>query len=115
MDFALVGGMLTVVFIGVVQLGVVLHVRNSLIDCATEGARYGALADRGPADAAQRTRTLVAADLSARFAVDVTAEREQVGDVNTVVVRVRAPIPALGFSLSAGTIAVSGHALDEPP
>ena len=42
-DFALVGALVTVLFVGVLQLTIVLHVRNTLVDTAAEGARYGAL------------------------------------------------------------------------
>ena len=49
-------GLLTLLATGVLQLAVVLHVRATLVDCASEGARLGALADRSPADGAARTR-----------------------------------------------------------
>ena len=42
---------------------------NVLVGSASEGARYGANADRVPADGADRARELVAEALSARFAV----------------------------------------------
>lgn len=44
----LIGALTTVLFAGVVQLAVALHVRATLVDCAAEGARYGSLADRTP-------------------------------------------------------------------
>ncbi len=37
-------------FLGILQVALVLHVRNTLASAASEGARYGATADRGPAD-----------------------------------------------------------------
>jgi Flp pilus assembly protein TadG len=72
-DFVLVGGLLTMLFVALLQFSLVLHVRNVLIDCATEGARYGALADRDAAAGADRTRELITADLSARYATGVDA------------------------------------------
>ena len=36
-DFVLVSGLLTLLFLGVVQLTLILHVRNSLIDAASSG------------------------------------------------------------------------------
>ncbi|HEY6798383.1 MAG TPA: TadE family protein [Kineosporiaceae bacterium] len=113
-DFVLVGALATLVFVGVLQLAVVLHVRNTLIDCASEGARYGALADRGPADGARRAAGLIGQDLSPRYARDVTGGIEDVGGLPTVVVQVRAPLPVLGL-LGAGVVTVVGHALREPP
>ena len=54
-DFVLVGGLLTLFFLAIVQLTLVLHVRNTLIDAAASGARYGTLADRNAEDARDRT------------------------------------------------------------
>lgn len=112
-DFVLVGALVTVLFVALVQLAVVLHVRNTLIDCAAEGARYGGLADRTPADGAARARTLISQDLSARYARDVEAGRETVDGLDTVVVRVTAPLPVLGLVGTGRVLTVSGHALIE--
>ena len=114
-DFVLVGAVLTLMFAALLQLGVALHVRNVLTDCATEGARYGALADRGPADGARRTRDLITADLSAAYARDVEAELESVDGLDSVVVRVRAPLPALGLIGVGRTVSATGHAVAENP
>jgi hypothetical protein len=112
-DFVLVGTLATVLFVALVQLAVVLHVRNTLIDCAADGARYGALADRGPADGAARARALIGQDLSARYAEHVDAGYESVDGLDTVVVRVRAPLPVLGLVGAGRVLTVSGHALAE--
>jgi Flp pilus assembly protein TadG len=115
-DFALVGGLLTVVFLSVVQLGLVLHVRNTLTDCAFEGARYGARADRTPADGVARATDLVAAELSTGYAARLSAvgAREvEVGETRAVEVRLRAPLPVLGLLGPRGTLTVTGHAFAE--
>lgn len=112
-DFALVGALATVLLVGLLQLAMVLHVRNTLIDCAGEGARYGALADRTPADGAARTRLLIGQDLSARYAGDVEAGQEVVDGLDTVVVRIRAPLPVLGLLGAGRVLEVSGHAVAE--
>ena len=91
----------------------VLHVRNTLIDCAADGARYGALADRGPADGAARARALISQDLSGRYAEHVDAGYENVDGLDTVVVRVSAPLPVLGLVGAGRVLTVSGHALAE--
>jgi Flp pilus assembly protein TadG len=114
-DFTLVGALVTLVFVGVVQLTVALHVRNTLVDCASEGARYGALADRDPAAGAQRTRELIGQDLSAAYAGDVTAGTERFDGLDTVVVRVRAPLPVAGLLGVGRLLEVSGHAVSEQP
>lgn len=114
-DFVLVGALLTLLFVALLQLAVVLHVRNVLADCATEGARYGALAGQDPAAGAQRTRDLIAADLSPAYARDVEAGRARQAALDTVVVRVRAPLPAIGLLGLGRVITVSGHAVAEQP
>jgi hypothetical protein len=114
-DFVLVGALLSLIFVALVQLAVVLHVRNTLIDCASDGARWGALADRTPADGAERARLLITQDLSGRYAGDVEAGGEQVDGLATVVVRVRAPLPLLGLLGAGRVLVVSGHALREGP
>jgi hypothetical protein len=114
-DFVLVGSLLTFVFLGILQLATVLHVRNTLIDCATEGARYGALADREPEAGAQRTRALITADLSEVYATDVVAGRARADGLETVEVRVRAPLPVIGLFGAGRLLDVSGHAVAEVP
>ncbi|HPF82377.1 TadE family protein, partial [Nostocoides australiense] len=54
-DFAMVTGLLMFVFAAVFQLGLTLHIRNTLISCAAEGARVGARVDAAPGDAVART------------------------------------------------------------
>ncbi|HEY3437879.1 MAG TPA: TadE family protein [Actinotalea sp.] len=114
-DFVLVGALTTVLFVAVLQLTLALHVRSTLIDCAAEGARYGALADRTPADGEQRTRDLISLSLAPRFAEDVEARATVVGDLTVMEVRVVAPLPVLGLLGPSGTLTVSGHALEEAP
>ena len=48
---------MTVLFVAVLQLTIVLHVRNTLVDSASEGARYGALVGHDPADGAAARAT----------------------------------------------------------
>lgn len=99
-------------FVGVLQLTLALHVRNTLVDAAGEGARYGALLGRDGSDAEARTEQLIVAALSDRLAQDVSAATEQIGGVQTVVVTVLAPLPVLGLA-GPRTLELSGHAVDE--
>lgn len=109
-DFALVGGLLVVIFIAIVQLALVLHVRNTLIDAASSGARYGALADRTAGDARDRCATLITGALNEHYAQNITVDDVQHLGLRTVRVTVRAPIPVLGLIGPAGILEVSGHA-----
>jgi hypothetical protein len=115
-DFALVGGLLSLLFLSVVQLGLVVHVRNTLIDCASEGARYAARSGRTPSEGVARTRELVASELSAGYAGRLTALSAGVVErsgVQAVEVRLRAPLPLVGLVGPAGELAVAGHAFAE--
>ena len=112
-DFVMVGALLTLLFVAVVQLALVLHVRNTLVDCASEGARYGAFADRTPADGIARTQELIGMSLSERYADDVTATTTVVQGVPVVEVRVSAPLPVVGLLGPASGITVTGHGVDE--
>jgi hypothetical protein len=116
-DFALVGGLLTLVFMGVVQLGLALHVRSTLVDCAAEGARAGAVAGRTSTDAVARLHELLAHDLGAGYAARarVTAvERTTVGGIDVVELTVSAPLPLVGLSGPARGVTVTAHAIAEP-
>jgi Flp pilus assembly protein TadG len=114
-DFALVSGLVALLFAGVLQVTLALHVRNTLIDCAAEGARYAALADRSPQDGAERTRTLIAASLSPGFGDDVVASATTLRGLPVVEVRVTAPLPVAGLLGPSGMLSVTGHALEEGP
>ena len=114
-DFVLVLVVLVPVFLGILQLALVLLVRNTLAAAASEGARYAATLDRGPADGAARTRQQIGDALVARFAEDVTARAVLVEGAPGVEVRVRVVVPALGLGGPAVELNVSGHAVEEGP
>ncbi len=112
-DFTLVGILLTFLFLALLQLGLALHVRNTLVASAAEGARWGANADRTPADGAAVTRQLIRDSLADSFADDVTSDLETVDGVTTVVIRVQARLPVLGLLGPPRAISVRGHAMQE--
>jgi Flp pilus assembly protein TadG len=112
-DFTLVGILLTFLFVALLQLGLALHVRNTLVASAAEGARWGANADRTPADGAAVTRRLIRESLADSFADDVTSGTETVAGVTTVVIRVEARLPLFGLLGPPRTISVRGHAMEE--
>lgn len=112
-DFVLVGALLTVLFVAVLQLALTLHVRNTLIDCAAEGARYGALAGSSPAAGAERTRQLISSAVDGRYAADVAARTSSLDGAPVVEVTVQAPLPVIGLLGPSGVIAVVGRAYAE--
>jgi hypothetical protein len=104
-----------VLFVAVLQLTIVLHVRNTLVDSAGEGARYGALVGHDAADGAQRSRDLIAQSVSSAYAQGVSAGRTTIDGLEVVEVEVQAPLPLVGLVGPAGTLTVRGHALVEEP
>ncbi len=112
-DFVLVSMLVLTLFLGVFQLGFALYARNTLISCASEGARYGARADSDPGQGVARARELITASLSARYAADVSAGTATVAGVRVVTVRVRAPLPVFGPLGVEGALDVTGRAFEE--
>jgi Flp pilus assembly protein TadG len=114
-EFVLVSVLVLALFLLVLQVAFVLHTRNMLVASAQEGARYGANADRGPADAEERTRAVVADALSSGAAarMEVTAEQVLIGGRATVRVTVRGPLPVVFLPAGPLAISVRGHALEE--
>ena len=112
-DFVLVSLVLVPLVLGLIQVGLVLHVRNTLTAAATEGARYGATIDRTPADGAARTREQIREAVADRYAAHVAGSGRSVNGVPTVVVRVDAGVPALGLWGPAVALHVEGHGVEE--
>jgi len=114
-DFVLVLVVVVPLFLGILQVALVLHVRNTLTAAASEGARYAATADRPAEAGAARTRQQIAGALAARFARQVTARSATVRGAPGVEVDVTAEVPPLGIWGPAVRLDVSGHAVEEEP
>jgi Flp pilus assembly protein TadG len=112
-DFVLVLVVLIPLFLGILQVALVLHVRNTLTAAASEGARYAATVDRAPGAGAARTREQISGALAARFARQVTAGPATVHGATGVEVSVTADVPSLGIWGPAVRLHVSGHAVEE--
>lgn len=109
-DFVLIGALVTLFFLAIIQLTLVLHVRNTLIDAAASGARYGTLADRNSEDARSRTSQLISVALNPEFAQDVTTRESTYQGIPTLEVTVRAPLPVIGLIGPRAVLEVTGHA-----
>ena len=115
-------------FLGILQLGLALYVRNTIAACAQEGARYGADADfvsEGAdvmaARAADRTASCINNSVSSAFSRDVSASTPVLSisggsPVAAVEVRVAAPLPVIGlFGIGDQVLHVQGDAMQEAP
>lgn len=114
-DFVLVTIVLVPLVLGVLQLGLVLYVRNTLASAASEGARYAATLGHGPTDGADRATQQMRGVLSGRYADGVSAGQSSIGGEPAVEVTIRAKVPALGLGGPAVTLTVRGHAVRERP
>ena len=114
-DFVLVLVVLVPLFLGILQVALVLMVRNTLASAAAEGARYAATLDRGPTDGEARTREQISDAISGRFADDIDVTTVVVDGVPTVRVTVHATVPALGLGGPAVALDVTAHAVEEQP
>jgi Flp pilus assembly protein TadG len=115
-DFVLVGSLVTLLFLGVVQLALDYHVRNVLAACAAEGARYGANGDVASAAAgADRANQLITDALGRQFAhAAAPAAQDDADGVPVVTVTVTARLPLLAWFLPAGPVVhATGHAVLE--
>jgi Flp pilus assembly protein TadG len=114
-DFVLVLVVLIPLFLGILQVGLVMLVRNTLANAAAEGARHAASLDQELADGEQRTREQIRGAVSGRFARDVEARMVSLDGRPAVQVVVRASVPALGLGGPAVSLEVVGHAVEESP
>jgi hypothetical protein len=112
-DFVLGLVILVPLFLGIFQVALVLHVRNTLTSAASEGARYAATADRPPGAGVAKAREQISGALAARFARHVTAHAARVHGAPGVEVDVVADVPTLGLWGPAVRLQVSGHAVEE--
>src|SRR5690349_11999479 len=115
-EFVLVSVLLVSLFLIVFEVGVVLHVRNVLVASAAEGARYGANADRSPAEGADRAHVVITDALGKRVAESMTCvpvEGEELDGQAVVDVRCSGPMPIVFLPTGAFSLTVHGHAVEE--
>lgn len=107
----MVYGVLAVLFFTVLQGGMIIHTRNALIDAASAGARYGALADRTVGDGVGRARDVLGSTVPGQGGADITGTTiSEGGGVPVVRVTIRTQLPALGFLPGPIPLEVHGHA-----
>ena len=113
-DFVLVLVVLVPLFLGIVHVALVLHVRNTLDICGVgrgQVRRHGG--QTGSRPGVERTRAQITDAIAARFAREVTATETVLDGVPVVRVDVVAEVPPLGLWGPAVRLAVSGHAMEE--
>lgn len=112
-DFVLILMLLVPLVLGLLQLSLVLFVRNTLASAAAEGARVGAAADRPIGASVARTRAEMRGVIGGKYAEDIEARTIVLHGVRTVEVTVKATVPALGLGGPGIELTVKGHAVEE--
>jgi hypothetical protein len=112
-DFVMVLVVLLPLFIGLLQLALVLHVRNTLSSAAAEGARAAAVAGATPQDGVDRAREQIVGALSPEYAESIRVEPVAIGGAPAYQLSIDARVPTLGLGGIAIEFSVSGNAIRE--
>lgn len=108
-EFAMVASLLVVLVLSVVQLALALHVRATVTDAAAEGARHASLVGADAAAGVERTRELITTAVGPQYAAHVSAATATVAGLETIEIRVAAPLPLFGL-IGPTALEVRGHA-----
>lgn len=112
-EFTLVAGLLVLLALGIAQVGMAIHVRNTVVACAAEGARLAANADRDLAAGVALTRGLIAQALSESMVGEVSATHVASPSGRDVRVQVRTTLPLVGLVGPSRSLTVTAHAVEE--
>lgn len=105
--------MLTLLTLSVIQLGLGLLVRNTVMDAAAEGARTAAFADTSLSDGAARTRALISTAVGENYGRRVTVRPVTWSGQPCIEVRVVTVLPVIGLVGVPEGMEVTGHAVRE--
>jgi Flp pilus assembly protein TadG len=111
-EFVVVVPLLVLLLLAVVQVGLALHVRSTLVSAAAEGARVAAVAGGDNGVAQRRTREALEATLADGVVESVTSRRRTVSGVASIELEIRARLPLVGL-LGPTSLVVQGHAVAE--
>jgi Flp pilus assembly protein TadG len=112
-DFVLVLLVLLPLVLGILQLALVLHVRNTLASAASEGARHAAVAGSSAPAGQAKMQDLIDGALSEDFVRSVSVRPATVGGAPGYEAVVEAEVTVLGLGATGVRVRVSGHAVAE--
>jgi hypothetical protein len=112
-DFVLVSMLVVPLFLGLLQLGLFLYVKNTVTAAASEGAAYAAVLNRQPADGEARTRDLIGGVVRDGLIDSVQGQSVEVDGQPVVRIVVDAHMPPLGLWGPGIGFSVEGHAIKE--
>lgn len=112
-DFVMVSVLVVPLFLGILQVGLFLYVRNTITAAASEGAHFAAVLNREPGDGEARTRELIDGVVRNELIDSVEAETTDVDGQPGVLIVVKAHMPPLGLWGPGIDFTVEGHAIKE--
>lgn len=112
-DFVLVAMLVVPLFLGLLQLGLFLYVRNTVAAAASEGAHYAAVRGREPADGEARARELIDGVVRDELIDSIRSSSVEVAGQPAVRIDVEAHLPPLGLWGPGIGFGVAGHAIQE--
>lgn len=112
-DFVLVLLVLLPLVLGILQLALVLHVRNTLASAAAEGARHAAVVGSSARAGEAKVHELVDGALSQEFVRSVSVRPADVGGAPGYEAVVEADVGLLGLGDAGVQVRVTGHAIGE--
>lgn len=113
-DFVLVMVLLVPLVLGIIQLALVMYVRNTVALAASEGARHAAAWESTPEEGLVRARQQWSGAVADRFISSSRIERVEFAGAPAYEVVVDVAVPALGLGGPAVAFEVSGNAVIEP-
>lgn len=105
--------LITVLCATILQLGVIIHTRNTMIDAASAGARLAALADRSLTDGQHRSATLLSGSIPNSTSAEITIQRDSNGELITVTIHHQMPL--VGFMTGPVPLTATAQAYDLTP
>jgi hypothetical protein len=112
-DFVLVSMLVVPLFLGLLQLGLFLYVKNTVTAAASEGAAYAAVLNRRPSDGEAHTRDLIGGAVRDELIDSVEGQSVEVDGQPEVRIVVEAHMPPLGLWGPGIGFSVAGHAIKE--
>ena len=115
-EFVLVGTLVVFLFLGVLQLGLLLHMRNVIVSSASEAAHAAAKADATCGDGIARFEQLVAESLAERVSAGIRRPlRCGPDEASAAIVRLQVDVdlPLVFLPFGSVTVSATGRAIRE--
>lgn len=112
-DFVLITVVLVPLVLAIMQVALVLHVRNTLTTAASDGARHAVVDGAYPSDGVERARAMITQSLGSQYARNIAAQQTRFDGSSGVRVDIEASVPALGILGTVAHVHVRGRAVGQ--